>query len=274
MNEVELLRELRADLQNAPAQKVLYLEGKTDVPIFFALLGLTPPRDGLHQGVLVKGLKDKSGQGSSAVRLRVDLAKKREIPQIYGLLDGDGRSLPDLSAHFDPPFAGPLFQWKAYCIENLLVRTGWPPTLGPDPDASSLLRELAPYAAINRLAVRIQSDLRELGLLSYQKPILDKPSKTIPEFVEILEAGAQRFETLDLVQVFQDEHRTIAQTIQDSEHEAHTHINGKWLVDILAARHARRHPDECRKAWLEHAITVGGLPEARDLWQRITTRHP
>ena len=38
MNEPDLLREMGADLQSAPAGKVIYLEGKTDVPIFFALL--------------------------------------------------------------------------------------------------------------------------------------------------------------------------------------------------------------------------------------------
>ena len=58
MNEKQLRSELNGDLQSASANKVIYLEGKTDAPIFFALLGLPEPRDGLHQGVLVKPLHE------------------------------------------------------------------------------------------------------------------------------------------------------------------------------------------------------------------------
>ena len=70
MNETALLRELKADLQRAPAQVVIYLEGKTDLPVLFGMLGVAAPRDDVHQGVLVRGLKDQSS-GSSAVRAAV-----------------------------------------------------------------------------------------------------------------------------------------------------------------------------------------------------------
>lgn len=50
-----LLNEIDADLRRATRQRVLYLEGKTDVEPFFALLGVTRPRSDEHQGVLVRG---------------------------------------------------------------------------------------------------------------------------------------------------------------------------------------------------------------------------
>ncbi len=38
MNEPALRRKMAVDLQIAPARKVVYLEGKTDVPILSGLL--------------------------------------------------------------------------------------------------------------------------------------------------------------------------------------------------------------------------------------------
>ena len=62
MNERELLREFARDVQSAAdgRRRVLYLEGKTDVPILLALLGARDERDVsngvLHDGVWSAGL--------------------------------------------------------------------------------------------------------------------------------------------------------------------------------------------------------------------------
>src|SRR5256885_507403 len=106
MNLVALAQEIRADLQRAPAQIVIYLEGKTDVDPFFALLGRATPEDGVHQGVFVKGLRDRGG-GGSAVRARVNVAIQFPFPGVFGIVDGDGLPLATLSQTFDHPYAGP-----------------------------------------------------------------------------------------------------------------------------------------------------------------------
>ena len=128
MNERDILRKVQADLQLTP-RGVIYLEGKTDVPAFFGLLGIPLPTDPIHQNVGIRGLKDASGSGSATVIQYVRVARSRNLP-VYGILDGDGRSLSALAAEFDVPHRGPLFSWKGYCIENLLVKTGWPTSWG------------------------------------------------------------------------------------------------------------------------------------------------
>ncbi len=122
MNETQVLHELTVDLQRAPRRRVLYLEGKTDLPIFFGLLGVTMPRDGVYQGVLVREV-----DGSTKVRSCVKIAaqKGRPFSGIHGIVDGDGATFAELSKSFLAP-GSHLHQWPAYCIENMLVKTGWP----------------------------------------------------------------------------------------------------------------------------------------------------
>jgi hypothetical protein len=161
---------MNADLQTAPAGKVIYLEGKTDMPVFFALLGVPEPRDGLYQGVYVRGLKDKSGMGGSSVRQRVELAQQNGYRGIFGIVDGDGEALTQVSARFDAPFTGPLFTWKCYAIENLLVKTGWPIAWGGAPDWKQALLDHAPYVALNRMFRELQGKLKTLRLSRFNHP--------------------------------------------------------------------------------------------------------
>ena len=169
MNETALLQEIEADLFKAGSHPVIYLEGKTDTPMFFGLLGVPSPRDGLHKGVLVRGLKDSSGSGSSAVRSRVELAITNKYPRIYGIIDGDGRAFTELATKFDPPFSGPLFTWKGYCLESLIVKTGWPTAWGPSPDWTHVLLEYAPYVVLNRIFLDIKGKLDTLHLSRFNR---------------------------------------------------------------------------------------------------------
>ena len=110
MNERALAGEIQEYLRRAP-RGVVYLEGKTDPAIFFALLGVAPaPNDSIHQGVLVQGLHANKGSGSSAVIQRIEFAAARpNYGAIFGLLDGDGIDADILAKRFDTPFPGPLF---------------------------------------------------------------------------------------------------------------------------------------------------------------------
>lgn len=144
MNERELLKELARDVQSAAGGNVVYLEGKTDVPILLGLLsagGEQAVTGGvLYEGVLIRGLRDRRGSGSTAVSQRIAVAQRHGYSGILGVLDGDGAALVTLASDFDAPHAGPRFRWKAYCIENLLVRAGWPGAWGPAPDWREVMR--------------------------------------------------------------------------------------------------------------------------------------
>ncbi|HEX8199561.1 MAG TPA: hypothetical protein VF590_03675 [Isosphaeraceae bacterium] len=267
------LEEIRAHLQFAPAQVVIYLEGKTDVEPFFALLGRTAPRDGLHQGVFVKGLRDQ-GSGGLAVGARVDAAGRLSFPGVFGLIDGDGQPLTTLSPTFDHPFAGPLFTWKAYCIENLLAMTGWPSTWGAEPDWPVALTDYGPYVALNRIHVELQSTLDVLSVAKRNNPISGQPLKTSQDVLADLSHDRHRLLNYDVAQRFQNELQVYQAALQNQLDEAHAMLNGKWLFSHLAPVITGQNPDRCRSDWIAHAISAGGLAEVRSLWQRITGATP
>jgi hypothetical protein len=92
-DENALLQEIEADLQEAPRRTVIYLEVRSDVSIFFGLIGVPEPPRGIHEGVLVRGLSPRSGAGCKSVKQRVELASRRSRRGVYGIIDGDGESL-------------------------------------------------------------------------------------------------------------------------------------------------------------------------------------
>ena len=271
MNDTQLLKEIQRDQQQAQGGKVVYLEGKTDVRIFFALLGREEPPLGFArvERILVRGLKDQSGTGSSSVRARVEVAQRHAYPGIYGILDGDGSDLATLAAGFDAPFAGPLFRWKAYCIENLLAKTGWPPAFGDAPDWSDRLARYAPYVALNRLRGQLARDLETLRLHRYARPHDGEPLLTLDD----VGAALDRDQHLLAGRTIGDEFRREAALYLDAVHrnldEAHALFNGKWLLTHLAPAHVRSRHDLCQEAWIQHAITTGGLPEVTSFWERL-----
>lgn len=273
MNEVELVKELEGDLQRAPT--VIYLEGKEDVPIFFGLLGIPKPLDNLHHGVLVRGLTTTSGQGCRSVRMRVEIAAKRRYRGIHGIVDGDGEALATLAVTFDRPHAGPLFTWKAYCIENLLVRTGWPAAWVNAPDWTEALLAHSPYVALNRLGLRLREALTTLRLARYTRPVLEEPMETVEGVSAALRRDKLLLQDVDVEQMFRDEVASFEAAVRAGLDEAHALLNGKWLVDVFAPRSSCvLNPARCREVWIAHAREQGGLPEVRALWERITGREP
>jgi hypothetical protein len=274
MSEVRLLQELQADLQLAPAAKVIYLEGKTDVPIFFALLGVREPRDGIHRGVLVRGLGDRSGSGGSSVVKRVELAAQVGYSGIFGLTDGDGASLADLAARFDLPFSGPCFAWKGYCIENLLAKTGWPPAWGESPDWAQVLLEHAAYVGLNRVHRMLREKLQTLRLHRFARPSLDVPMQTVSDVVAALRRDKHLVVDLDVEQLFLTEVGAFESAVASSIDEGHAFVDGKSLVNVFAPRRTGQPPEKARSTWTAHATAAGGLVEVRELWRRITGRLP
>jgi hypothetical protein len=268
MNPAAIEQEIEADLNGAPARIVIYLEGKTDVEPFFALLGRATPKDGVHLGVLVKGLRDR-GSGGSAVRARADVASRVPFPGVFGIVDGDGQPLATLSQTFDPPYSGPLFAWKAYCIENLLAKTGWPPTWGAEPDWPVALVAYGPYVGLNRIHVELQSILEGLAVAKRIKPISGQPLKTAQDVLADLNRDRHLLLGYDVAQRFPDEVQVFQAALQSHLDEAHTMLNGKWIFSHRAPVRTGQNPDRCMSDWINHAISIGGLAEVRDLWQRM-----
>lgn len=270
MNPTMLLQELNADRQTAPAGKVIYLEGKTDVPIFFALLGVPAPRDGVHQGVYVRGLKDTSGQGGSSIKARIELSAARGYRGITGVVDGDGEALEALAASFEAPYAGPLFHWKSYAIENLLVRTGWPAGWGAAPSFPEVLVDHGPYVALNRMFRELQGHLKTLNLTQYNRPTLQVALKTAEDVARALERDRELILTYDVAARFRAEVEEFRERVTASEDEGHALVDGMWLVNVFAPRRTGLTPVAAREGWIAHATQAGGLPDVRAWWERVT----
>jgi hypothetical protein len=277
MNEMNLLSEIDGDLRRSSAQIVIYLEGRTDPNFFFALLGVPIPLDELHQNVVVKGLKDEGsrrGSGSEAVLARVELASRKKLRGVYGVTDGDGRALGELAQAFDAPHSGPMFIWKGYCIENLLAKTGWPAAWGDEPDWPVELAKYGPSMALNRIGSEARAILRRLGLMNFLRPELHTPLKSSTEIASALKAGKDSLLSFDVEQRFADELSAFEARVRRNLDEAHALIDGKWIVRHLAPTLTKRKPDDCEYEWLAHARSVGGLPEVRDWWERVTGNPP
>lgn len=273
MNERELAKEIRQDLQSAAAgrDRVLYLEGKTDVPILLALLGAEGEREVsnaiLYDGVLIRGLRDRGGSGSCAVVQRLDVARRLGYPGIFGVLDGDGEPLAVLAQEFDAPHAGPCFRWKTYCIENLLASTAWPTSWGQEPDWRRTIADFAPYVAINRLGTDLRDRLKPLHLDRFVNP---SPGSlhTADDLLRKLREGKHKLAGLDVEAMLAAELKGFHATIERDMGEAHAFVNGKWLVNAFASHHTRLNPELCREEWTRHVRERGGAPEIRDWWRR------
>ena len=235
------------------------------------------PRDGVYQDVLVKGLSAHGrapGSGSSSVRKRLEVAPKGRRICVFGILDGDGLSHAHLRMAFDDPHPGPLFQWKAYCIENLLARTAWPAAWGSAPDWRDVFDRYVPYVALNRIHVTVREALETLRLHRYQSPDSSRALLTEAEVVEALESDRHRIEGLDIAMRFADEVKAYRLAAHASVDEAHALLNGKWLVRHLAAGVARKSSDVCFQEWCQAVREAGGAPDVKDLWERMTGNAP
>jgi len=276
MNDKDLLNSIVDDLQKSPAKTVIYLEGKTDVDIFFSLLGYSRPPGDIHQNVLIRGLQEGFGSGSEAVCRRVELASAKfsNGGRFFGILDGDGVMLDDLKKKFDAPFPGPLFYWKAYCIENLLQKTGWPSIWAAAPDWKKVFRDYAPYVALNRVHRNFTQILNKLNIAHYINPVAGQPLLKASSISKKLKQGKNEILQRDVQQDFRNEVASFEKALNQGVDAAHCLLNGKWAISHLAVTKTRKSSDECRKEWIKHAIAQGGVPEVKDWWARIIGRKP
>lgn len=270
-----ILGEIDADLRLAPAGRVVYLEGKTDVGAFFALLGAGHPRSDLHQGVLVRGLDAEGklgrapGSGCEEVCRRVELAAEHGRANVHGVLDGDGRTLDELAVKFGAPQGGPLFAWEGYCIENLLAQVAWPTAWGEAPVWPEVLRGYAAYVALNRLHAELRERLTTLRLHKFQNPQVDAPLLASAEVQQALEGDRHLIDGVDVAARFAAEVELYTREVEASLVRGHMLLNGKWLVHHFAATRTGLSRDVCRDLWCEAVRRQGGSPVVRDWWRRL-----
>ncbi len=84
MNDADRLHRVESDLQRAST--VIYLEGKSDPDILFALLGIARPTGDIHQDAYVVGLT----QGPSGSAQVAALARVAGDNGLAGALGGGG----------------------------------------------------------------------------------------------------------------------------------------------------------------------------------------
>ena len=271
--DTRLLKEIDGDLQLSPSKIVIYLEGKSDPSIFFALLGVPEPPDGIYRDVLVKGLSSKHGSGKSAVRERVETARSqgRGYQGVFGIVDGDGALLDEIRPEFDPPYVGPVFRWKSYCIESMLCKTGWPLQWG-DIDWNSELKSYGPYVAVNRLHAIVQSDLAALGLARYSHPKQHATMQTAGDVEALLARARDTVFSKDISRLFTDQMNLFENQLEAGLEQALAMLNGKWLTEHFAVRKTGQNERDCLDQWLSFVRSEGGLDEVRELWRRITGR--
>ena len=273
MTEKEMIESISEDVREASDGNVLYLKGLSDVAIFFGLLGEGRPigilNEGYrHQDVLVRPLI--TGGGKSVVQRRLKLAESITSlkGKVFGIVDGDGEPLDKLKTKYDAPFAGPLFTWKAYCIENLLVKTGWPKAWGASPDWSFEFGQYSPYVALNRWKRELYDSLEKLELGQLQKP-QGKKLHSPESMIAAIKKNKHFIEGRIIETEFQKHLVDFREALARSLNDAHALLNGKWLINNFAHFRTGRKPDQVLDEWIEHAKAEGGLPEVRELWARI-----
>jgi hypothetical protein len=275
MSNQALLNNLASDLRDAPDQCVIYLEGKTDVDIFFALLGHVRPSGNIHQGVLIRGLEGGEGSGSTAVTARVQLGPNLGGKvRVFGFTDGDGRSLQELATQFDLLYAGPLFSWKAYAIENLLAKSGWPAGWGQPPDWQGEIRKYSPYVGLNRIHQKLSGILDHLGIAQFTSPNSSHKLLRESDVSRKLGQGKAQLVNRDVQQDFRAEVQEFRNVLGQSLDAGHCLLNGKWLISHLAANMTGKSPDTCRAEWIAHVAATGGLTEVKDWWMRVIGKAP
>jgi hypothetical protein len=271
LNDRERLNRIQTDLQKAG--NVIYCEGKTDPQVLFALLGISRPSSGIHGDTYVVGLSN-GGSGSSEVQALLNVASANGYGSIYGMCDGDGYDLSILASRFDDPYPGPLFLWKGYCIENVLAMSGWPSSWGNEPDWQEVLNDYAPYAALNRIHVKLRDALGTLGLAKFRNPQSGQPLEQAAGIQAQLGRDKALIHGRDVAVEFGAEFAIITSAIARSAEEGHALINGKWFLRHLAPTLTGQSEDICRREWVDCVQLGGGAAEVKSWWARITGAAP
>lgn len=271
----QILNELQDDARKN-VKVVIYLEGQSDVPMFFGLLGVPlptgSPRYGyLHEDVLVRGLFSREGSGAGAVRTRVEIASQH--PQLkvrfVGVVDGDGRERAELRHTFEAPWSGPMYTWPAYCLENLLVQAGWPVAWGSSPDWSQVALEYAPYVALARVWRDITSRLDRLDLRGFPRPDHSRPLRSVAELMDLFAREKGELIGYDVERRFLSEVQSFKELFRGDLADVHSALDGKWLVTRVATSR-KESLQECRDTWALEIGRQGGMSLVQDLWSRCT----
>ena len=278
MDVKQILDQINKDLTSAPAERVIYLEGKTDPSIFYGLLGVVPLEGGVHKGTAIrglKGLKDR-GSGKDAVLDCVQIGSDNGFGgRVFGVIDGDGVEFAELARRFDAPFLGPVFTWKAYCIESFFPRFPWNTAWGSEPNWQEELRAYSPYVAVGRVQVLLQSALKTLGLAKRLKPKVGELLATVADLQDAMAKDKHRVAGFDVEVAYLSEVARFEAALATSLVEGLALLDGKWLFSHFMTIRVRQGMQYCIDEWIEHATnTCGGLPEVRDLWERITGAPP
>ncbi|MDB5308608.1 MAG: hypothetical protein JWO38_2810 [Gemmataceae bacterium] len=277
MDDKQVLGAINSDLFGIPANRVIYLEGKSDPVLFFGLLGLPQPPSGVfvHRGTLVKGFSASDGSGNTAVRRYVEVGHTKFAGRVFGVVDGDGQELAALTPQFDAPHTGPLFAWKAYSIESLLPQLAWPTGhWGVAPNWQVELAVYAPYVAINRLHQKLARRLETLKLHKHRNPVSGQQLEKAADVEAALQADKGLLAGFDVAKEFGDEITRFQVALAKSVEEGLVLLNGKWLLRHFLVERLGRTPDHWAQEWGMHAESIGGLPAVRDFWQRITGAVP
>jgi hypothetical protein len=277
MDEKTILKNINLDLGRGSANRVIYMEGKSDPPLFFALLGVTLPATTfvVHKGTVVVGLGD-NGSGKRAVETYLTVAAKNRLGQnVFGIVDGDGEPLADLVLKFDHPFAGPLYTWKAYNIESLFPQCPWNGAWGAAPDWQVELVSYAAYVGLNRTHQRLEKAQADLGLSKRTIPKHPDALRTVAGEKARLAAAKGKLTGFDAEAVFDAEVSGFLAALGNGIVEAMALLDGKWLLaDYLVRNRGGGNDAYWRREWAAHVTASGGITEVKDLWQRITGSPP
>jgi hypothetical protein len=273
MDVRQILTTINGDLASAPAARVIYVEGDTDPPMFFGLLGITPAVTGsfVHQSTLVRGL---GGKGKVAQYVQVALANGL-AGRVFGVADGDGEELVGLVPRFDHPYSGPLFTWKAYSIESFFPQCPWEAAWGPAPNWQVELAAYAPYVALGRVHVRLESIQGQLRLARRTSPETGQPLLTVQAEKARLAADKHPLTGFDPESIFDEEVQRFQTALGTSIPAAMALMDGKWVLGhFMAVRCGGGSLQQWRARWIASITASGGLAEVRDLWRRITGSPP
>ena len=270
--------DVESDIRLSPRRFIIYLEGKDDLECFCPLLGHeTPSKIAGGNAVLFDDVLIKKCDGSHAVRLRVqEAARYKKAARVIGIVDGDGRSYEELKAEFDDTPGRDLFAWKAYSIENLLVKLGSPEHWGEMQSIDKTFQDYRPYVVLNHIRDVLNKRLESIDL----NPGMAKPNPeldliTVDKVIATFEPYKKQIAEFDLPGEFQIRDDAFQEAVARGHDELHALVNGKWFVEHWALKHLKKaRPkiklEEIRSEWCDHAIQSGGLPEVRDWWQRVT----